>query len=171
MTSHPARPARLATDGGLSASLTLPGLRPIERVVPSTTSLSELSGLLWREREVLDQLLQLLRDGADLADAGTDGLLHSISSLELHRAITAREVAVELGLDGEPTLRQLVERSDAEWANVLAAHGRALTTLFGEVRSLLRRVPASSVEGNVVTMPAPGSPGRNLQRSLSDFLR
>jgi hypothetical protein len=135
------------------------------RVVPST-SLAELSGLLWRERDVLDQLLAVLRNGGE--DVETDGLLRSISSLELHRAITAREVAVELGLEGEPTLRELVERSDGEWGALLSGHRRALQDLSADVRSLLRRVPAASGDGNVVTLRPPGS--RNLQRSLRDFL-
>jgi hypothetical protein len=135
--------------------------------VPSS-SLAELSGLLWREREVLDQLHALLQAGADEVD--TDGLLHSISSLELHRAITAREAAVELGLEGEPSLRDLIELSDKEWAAVLSGHRDALRALSDEVRMLLRRVPANAIEGNVVTMPAPGT-GRTVQRSLRDFLR
>ena len=134
-----------------------------------STSLAELSGLLWREREVLEQLLALLRDGGDGADDATDGILHSISSLELHRAITAREVAVELGVEGEPSLQDLIERSDDEWAAVLAGHRRALQTLGDDARALLRRVPASAVDGNVVTLPTERR-ARSLQRSLRDFL-
>ena len=139
----------------------------MEGVVPST-SLAELSGLLWREQEVLDQLLRLLHEGAE--EVETDGLLHSISSLEVHRAITAREAALELGLDGEPSLQAIIERSDAEWAAVLANHRRSLQSLSDEVRALLRRVPANAVEGNVVTLPEPGSRARTLQRSLRDFI-
>ena len=112
---------------------------------------------------MLEQLVGLLRSGAD--DVETDGLLRSISSLELHRAITAREVAVELGLDGEPTLQDLVERTTGEWVPLLAGHRRALQELSDEVRSLLRQ-PASAV-GNVVALPVGG---RSLQRSLRDFL-
>jgi hypothetical protein len=131
-----------------------------------TTSLAELSGLLTRERGVLEQLVTALqRDGAD---DGVDsaGLLRSISSLELHRAITAREVALELGLDGEPTLQDLIARTGGEWASLLAAHRRALQDLTDEVRRLLRPALAK-VDGNVVTMEARG---RSLQRSLGDFL-
>lgn len=134
-----------------------------------STSLSELSGLLWREREVLDRLLVALHDRPDDGDVETDGLLHSISSLEVHRAITAREAAIELGLHGEPSLQDIIERSDDEWAAVLAGHRRALRTLSDDVRASLRRVPASAVEGNVVTLPL-GGRSRSLQRSLRDFL-
>ena len=132
-----------------------------------SSSLAELSGLLWREQEVLDQLVRLLQ--ADAEEVETNGLLHSISSLEVHRAITAREAAVELGLEGEPSLQEIIERSDDEWAAVLSTHRRALQRLSDEVRSLLRRVPASAVEGNVVTLPTSGR-ARTLQRSLRDFI-
>jgi hypothetical protein len=132
-----------------------------------TSSLAELSGLLWRERDVLEQLVEALR--VDDEPIESDGLLRSISSLELHRAITAREVALELGLDGEPTLQDLVERTEGEWVGVLAAHRRALQELADEVRSLLRPVAAPS--GNVVTLPVGPNAGRTLQRSLRDFLR
>ena len=135
-----------------------------------STSLAELSGLLWRERDVLDQLLGLLRDEGAGSDVEADGLLRSISSLELHRAITAREVALELGLEGEPSLQDLIERSDDEWATLLAGHRLALQELSDEVRRLLRRVPAAAMEGNVIALPGPGTTARVLQRSLRDFL-
>jgi hypothetical protein len=134
--------------------------------VPSS-SLAELSGLLWREQEVLDHLVDLLRDDAD--EIETDGVLHSISSLEVHRAITAREAALELGLEGEPSLQEIIERADDEWAAVLATHRRSLQRLSDEVRSLLRRVPANAVDGNVVLFPETGR-ARTLQRSLREFI-
>lgn len=140
-------------------------------VVPPS-SLAELSGLLWREREVLDQLLAVLRGDLESdAEVETDGLLHSISGLELHRAITAREAAVELDLDGEPSLQDIIERADDEWAAVLAGHRRSLQSLSDDVRTLLRRVPVTtSVDGNVVTLITAGK-RRSLQRSLGEFLR
>lgn len=115
---------------------------------------------------MLEQLVGLLDGGAEQVE--TDGLLRSISSLELHRAITAREVAVELGLDGEPTLQDLVERTAGEWVPVLAGHRRALQDLADQVRNRLRPSPVRT-EGNVVTLPAlDGS--RTVPRSLRDFL-
>jgi hypothetical protein len=79
-------------------------------------------------------------------------------------------VAIELGLEGEPSLQDLIECSEDEWATLLAGHRLALRDLADEVRRLLRRVPAAAVEGNVIALPAPGTPGRTLQRSLRDFL-
>ena len=86
------------------------------------------------------------------------------------RAITAREAALDLGLDGEPTLQDLIERTDGEWAAALAGHRRALQALSDEVRVLLRP-SAARVEGNVVTLAVGPSAGRTLQRSLRDFLQ
>ncbi len=133
--------------------------------MPNST-LNELSGLLLRERDVLDQLAQRLGEAACRDDVQANGLLDSISGLELHRAITTREVAVEMGLDGEPTLQDLIESAPGEWASMLAMHRRALLALSDQIQQLLRPVVMHS-EGNVVTLPAPR---RALQRSLRDFL-
>ena len=129
------------------------------------SSLAELSGLLWRERDLLEQLAGLLRAGAETGES--EGVLRSISGLELHRAITCREVAVELGLEGEPTLQDVIERTSGEWVVVLAGHRRALQGLADEIRSLLVRPATAAANGNVVALPT-GS--LTLQRSLRDFL-
>jgi len=116
---------------------------------------------------VLEELVDVLRTGRD--GAGSAGLVRSIRSLELHRAITAREVAVEFGLEGDPTLQDIVEVATGEWSAILADHRRVLLGLGDELRSLLG---ADTVRpaGNVVTLG--GSRARQaLQRSLRDFLR
>ena len=118
------------------------------------SSLNDLSGLLWRERDVLDLLLARLAAGEE----GTDGLFRSISSLELHRAITAREAGLELGLEGEPTLQELIERAPSEWTGVLRGHLDALVRLAADVEDRLALVPAGS------------GPRTSLQRSLRAFL-
>jgi hypothetical protein len=137
----------------------------------SGPTLSELSSLLFREREVLGQLVALLADAGDPAEA--DGLLRSVSSLELHRAITAREAAVDLGLDGEPTLGALVAAAPAEWAAQLDDHRLALVALTDEAHQRLRSaaISAARAEGNgkVVDLADARRPG--VQRSLTDFLR
>lgn len=128
--------------------------------------LNELSGLLVRERDVLEQLDRRLEQTDRTDDVEVNGLLDSISSLELHRAITSREVAVEMGLEGEPTLQDLIESAPGEWAAMLATHRRALQTLSDQIQHRLRPAVVHR-EGNVVTLPAAG---RSLQRSLRDFL-
>ena len=129
--------------------------------------LRELSGLLWRERVALDRLADALVGGK--GEAEWDGLLRSVSALELHRAISAREAAFELGMDGEPTLAELVASAPLGWADVLASHRRALVDLTTEVGHLLRR-PA---EVEIDLTGDGGTPMRRpptVQRSLRDFL-
>ena len=118
------------------------------------SSLNDLSGLLWRERDVLDLLLGRL----DRGEEPTDGLFRSMSSLELHRAITAREAGLELGLAGEPTLQELIDTAPAEWTSVLEGHRAALMRL------------ATLVDERLQLVPARGGPRTSLQRSLREFL-
>ena len=126
--------------------------------------------MLWREREVLQLLVEHLEGASEATCAlSTESLLRSISSLELHRAITAREVAVELGLAGEPTLQELIQRGPSEWAVVLVDHHRRLTSLVRQVGSLSRvRLQDHERAGDVVMLPL-GS-ARMVQRSLREFL-
>ena len=129
------------------------------------SSLQYLSSLLRKERDALDLLLMRL----DAAPHDHDALLRSISSLELHRAITAREVALELGVDGEPTLRDLANAAPAEWSLILHGHREALVELASRVEA--NRLPetvvvdliAHSANGN-------GEGGVAIQRSLLEFL-
>lgn len=140
------------------------------------SSLRELSGLLWRERVALDRLADHLVAGDP--DTDCDGLYHSISALELHRAIAAREAAVELGVEGEPTLQQLVRAAPLGWADVLMSHRRALVDLTNEVTHLVRRPHVDLTDGD--PQDPGGDPSSELrptgvrrhgvQRSLREFL-
>lgn len=118
-------------------------------------------------------MLELLVEHRGAATEGpalvSTGLLRSISSLELHRAITAREVAVELGLAGEPTLRELIQRGPSEWAVVLVDHHRHLTSLVQQVGSR-SRVRMQDHEGPTDVVLLPLGAGRMVQRSLREFL-
>ena len=129
-----------------------PGEAPPEGI-ELQACLRELSGLLWRERVALDRLADHLVAGDP--DSEADGLYHSISALELHRAIAARETAAELGVPGEPNLEALIQAAPLGWGDVLASHRRALIDLTNEVTHMVRR-------------PAEGKPA--VQRSLRDFL-
>ena len=94
------------------------------------SSLNDLSGVLWRERDVLRMLLGRLRE----QNADTGGLLRTISGLELHRAITAREAGLELGFIGEATLLELARKAPEEWVSVLEGHHRALSDLVADIQ-------------------------------------
>jgi hypothetical protein len=124
----------------------------------TSSSLNELSGLLWRERDVLDLVVSRL----ETDDADWQHLLRSISSLELHRAITAREVALESGLAGDATLDEIAAAMPSEWSSILAGHANALRELTSEVARL---VPA-----NGVRVGSDRAPGAVVQRSLREFL-
>ena len=128
--------------------------------------LRELSGLLWRERVALDRLADALVRGKE--DEECDGLLRSVSALELHRAISAREAAIELGMTGDPTLAELAASAPLGWADVLASHRRALVDLTTEVGHLLRRPAEVEIDlrgGGDTVRKSPA-----VQRSLRDFL-
>jgi hypothetical protein len=123
----------------------------------SSSSLNELSGLLWRERDVLDLVVTRLEDGSE----DTHALLRSISSLELHRAITAREAALELGISGDASLDDIAAAAPREWSSILMGHARALRALTGEIARLW-------VAGN--RRNGGRQPPSVVQRSLRDFL-
>lgn len=136
--------------------------------------LRELSGLLWRERVALDRLADHLVAGDEESDC--DALYHSISALELHRAIAAREAAAELGVEGEPTLQRLVKAAPLGWADVLLSHRRALVDLTNEVTHLVRRPVVDLTEVDPADAGAAGELRPNgvrragVQRSLREFL-
>lgn len=132
------------------------------------TSLDMLSGLLWRERDTLTNVIE----GIDHDVRGAELFLRSLSSLELHRAILAREVAAEHDGQGESTLADLIDRVPAEWAAVLSGHRQALLELTDLVDQRLAgiqfpvRVEADDgLLGNRALRTRP-----TVQRSLVDFL-
>ena len=137
------------------------------------SSLQDLSALLRKEREALDLLLARLEESPQ----DHASLLRSISSLELHRAITAREVALELGLAGDPTLREMARAAPEEWALILHGHREALVELASQVEA--HRLPETVVVD--ITTAASGGNGNGngngsaegrvaIQRSLLEFL-
>jgi hypothetical protein len=133
--------------------------------VVTRSSLQYLSSLLRKERDALDLLLARL----DEAPNDHDTLLRSISSLELHRAITAREVALELGVDGDPTLRELAIAAPDEWSLILHGHREALVELASRVEA--SRLPETVVvEMKAQSVSSNGDGRVAIQRSLLEFL-
>ena len=145
---------------------------PAPEGVEVQTCLQELSGLLWRERVTLDRLADHLVAGD--SDMDCDGLYHSLSALELHRAIASREAALELGLDGDPTLQQLVDAAPLGWADVFLSHRRALIDLTNEVTHLARRplVDLTERQGDdpLLDLRPRGVRRQGVQRSVREFL-
>ena len=106
-----------------------------------------LSTLLWREQELLDPLLFKAEGKQYLIVAGKsrwlapvaheiEVVLEQLRSLELERAAATEQIAGRLGLDANPSLRQLADSAPAPWNDLYAKHHEALLTLVSELRGL-----------------------------------
>jgi flagellar biosynthesis/type III secretory pathway chaperone len=106
-----------------------------------------LSTLLWREQELLDLLLFKAEEKQYLIVTGKsrwlariaheiEVVLDQLRTLELERAAATEQVAGRLGLDANPSLRQLADCAPAPWNDLYAKHHEALLVLVGELRGL-----------------------------------
>ncbi|HEX2851389.1 MAG TPA: hypothetical protein VHN98_12585 [Acidimicrobiales bacterium] len=125
------------------------------------SSLRDLSRVLRRERDTLGLFLERVADaGADLQHCAD--LLRSLAGVELHRAITAREATIELGLGPDATLRELAASAPTPWPVVLGSHRGALVALVSAVDQV--RAPG------VIDLRDAAGATFQLPRSLVDFL-
>ncbi len=106
-----------------------------------------LSTLLWREHELLDLLLFKAEEKQYLILTGKtrwlariaheiEVVLEQLRGLEVERAAATEQIAGRLGLDGNPSLRQLAEAAPAPWSELYVKHHESLLTLVTELRSL-----------------------------------
>jgi hypothetical protein len=106
-----------------------------------------LSTLLWREQELLDLLLFKAEEKQYLIITGKsrwlariaheiEVVLEQLRGLELERAAATEQIAGRLGLDANPSLRQLADSAPAPWNDLYAKHHEALLTLVSELRGL-----------------------------------
>ena len=120
-------------------------------------SLTEVSNILWRERQLLELLLFKLEEEQLLLAAGrsrwlahatreVETVLGEIKRVESTRAMEVEAVAVQLGLARTASLRELAEAAPAPWDAVLTDHREAflqatqeITTLAHDNRELLSR--------------------------------
>ena len=112
------------------------------------TAVQDLSARLWRERELLDLLTFKLEEEQLLLTAGrTQWLSHATREVEqvlerlqiagLERSVAAAGVARDWGLPEDATLRELAAGArDGAWAEILAAHLRAMTDQTAHIRQL-----------------------------------
>jgi hypothetical protein len=136
----------------------------------------ELSAVLWRERELLDVLLYKLDvERLLLATAQHRWLGRAAHEIEyvtarlkeigLTRAVESAEVAEELGLETDATLRRLVDAtSDDVWRDILGAHLTALVDATGDIATLR---DANERMLRAAAGPAVQAPGR--QRSGATY--
>ncbi len=106
-----------------------------------------LSTLLWREQELLDLLLFKAEEKQYLILSGKtrwlariaheiEVVLDQLRTLEVERAAATEAIAGRLGLDANPSLRQLADSAPAPWNDLYAKHHEALLALVSEVRGL-----------------------------------
>ena len=106
-----------------------------------------LSTLLWREQELLDLLLFKAEEKQYLILTGKsrwlariaheiEVVLEQLRTLEVERAAATEQIAGRLGLDANPSLRQLADSAPAPWNDLYAKHHEALLVLVTELRGL-----------------------------------
>jgi transposase len=112
-------------------------------------SLSEVSNILWRERQLLELLVfKLEEEQLVLASGRTRWLSHAtrevetileeIKRVELERAMAVAGSAGELGMSDTPSLRELAAIAPAPWDGIFAEHRRALLLLAQEIEAITR---------------------------------
>jgi hypothetical protein len=110
-------------------------------------SLSEISNLLWRERQLLELLLFKLEEEQLVLAAGrtrwlaaatreVEAVLDEIRRVEIARSTEVEVLAVELGLGPGPSLRELGEVIPAPWGGIFEEHRRAFLTTTDEITTL-----------------------------------
>jgi hypothetical protein len=109
--------------------------------------LSDLSSILWREREMLELLLFKLEEeqlilasgrGRWLAHATreVEMVLDQIRRTEVVRAAEVEVIGAQLGLGADASLGQLAESAPAPWDDLLREHRKAFLALAAEVSAI-----------------------------------
>jgi hypothetical protein len=112
--------------------------------------LSDLSTVLWRERQLLELLVFKLEEeglllGADKtrwvnhASREVEIVLEQLRAMEVLRSIKLQAVASELGVESFPGLRALCTACLEPWSSIFTRHRQAFLDLTGEVRELSGR--------------------------------
>ncbi|MDQ1743493.1 MAG: hypothetical protein QOE23_1832 [Pseudonocardiales bacterium] len=109
-----------------------------------TMGFSEVSTLLWRERDALQLLLFKLIEEQLIVSAGQtrwlaqanneiEVALDQLRGTEVLRAAEVDSIADDLGLPAPPTLAELEALAPQPWATLFAEHRQALLQLVDEV--------------------------------------
>lgn len=107
-------------------------------------SLTELSSVLWRTRELMELLLFKLEEEQLLLAAGrsrwlahatreVEMVLEQIRETEVIRAAHSQAAAVDLGLSPDASLAQLADAAPMPWFELLHQHRKAFLTLTAEI--------------------------------------
>lgn len=109
--------------------------------------LSEVSNILWRERQLLELLLFKLEEEQLVLSAGrtrwlshatreVEMVLEELKRAELARSIEVDAAAADLGIEPAPSLRRLADAAPAPWKGLLDQHRRAFLTATQEILAL-----------------------------------
>ncbi|MDQ1379404.1 MAG: hypothetical protein QOJ71_123 [Actinomycetota bacterium] len=112
-------------------------------------ALSDVSNILWRERQLLELLVFKLEEEQLVLAAGrsrwlayatreVENVLGEIKRIELERAVLVADAGRELCLSGSPTLRELGGLTPTPWDGIFAEHRRALLNLAQEIDSITK---------------------------------
>lgn len=110
-------------------------------------SMEDLSSVLWRERELLETLAYKLEVEQLVLAAGrthwlaaaareVEVVLEAIRDLEVLRAVEVDAVAEDLGLDPDPSLREIADASEEPWRSIWLDHRDAFTTVAAQITRL-----------------------------------
>ena len=110
-------------------------------------SLNEFSGVLWRERQLLELLLFKLEEQQLILTSGktqwlghatreVESVLEQIRGAELGRAIEADAAAREVGVPEGSSLLTIASQAPAPWRELLTEHHRAFVELTEQVNEL-----------------------------------
>jgi len=113
----------------------------------SVVSLTDLSDVLWRERELLEVLLFKLEEEQLLLVSGrsrwlaratreVEVVVAEVRAVELRRAVLTDGVAAVLRLPGDATLAAVADAAAAPYDQILRDHRAALLTLTHEVSAV-----------------------------------
>ncbi|KAE8764073.1 flagellar protein FlgN [Georgenia thermotolerans] len=109
--------------------------------------LKALSDILWRERELLEQLLFKLEveqlflitgrtTRLPLASREVEEVLETIRAAELGRTVEVDEAALALGLPTGVSLLDLAQAAPAPWDAILLEHRKNFVRLTAEINEL-----------------------------------
>lgn len=110
-------------------------------------SLNELSGVLWRERQLLELLLFKLEEEQLVLTSGrtrwlghatreVESVLDQIRQAELGRSIEADDAARELGVPEGSSLSVLAAAAAPPWDELLREHHEAFVSLTDQIKEL-----------------------------------
>ena len=110
-------------------------------------TLTEVSNILWRERQLLELLLFKLEEEQLLLAAGrsrwlahatreVETVLAEIRRVEATRAAEVEGLAISMGLAPTATLRELADAAPQPWDGIFNEHREAFLTATQEISSL-----------------------------------